>query len=204
MSTLSHHGLLMAVPPVALSTFDPSLKGAGISLSNGNLDATKATAGYQSVFGIQSRSSGHFAFEMIVLANPAPSAILIGIADKTNAAGVIATYLGDNAGPLQTLGYNDYQGAIANTGRVFKRMTIGLESGNTSPRYTAGDVITCDVNFSTNQAQFYKNGVAITRGLIPITGSTTYFPAASLQNGASVRIRTTSLAYLPGGSTAWG
>lgn len=188
---------------VSASTFDPSLKGAAITLSNGNLDAIKTTSGYQTVYGTQGRNSGRYAFEMIVLANPTPSAILVGIADKTNSASVVTTYLGDNSGSVETLGYNDYQGAIANTGRVFKRMTVGNESGNTSPRYDVGDVVTCDVNFGTNQAQFYKNGVAITRGLIPITSGKTYYPGASLQNSASVRIRTTSLAFLPSGAAAW-
>lgn len=189
---------------VSASTFDPSLKGAAITLSNGDLDAIKTTSGYQTVYGTQGRSSGHYAFEMTVLANPNPSAILIGIADKTDPTSVIGTYLGDNSGSVETLGYNDYQGALPDTSRVFKRMTVGNESGNSSPRYDTGDVITVEVNFATNEAQFYKNGVAITRGLIPITSGKTYYPAASLQNSASVRIRTTSLAFLPSGATAWG
>lgn len=193
-------------PPPAGSTWDPALKGANIVLSNGDMDATKVASGYQTVYGTQGRSSGRYAFEVLVTAKPSISTILIGIADKTNSAGVIATFLGNNSGPLQTLGYNDDNGS-STAARIFRRMTVGTSTSpisGTGNLYTAGDIITVDVNFGTNAYQFYKNGVALTgAGTGSITAST-YFPGASVQSNAAVRLITTGLSYLPSGATEWG
>ena len=194
-----------SAPPPAASTFDPALKGANIVLSNGNLDATKAAAGYQTVYGTQGRSSGRYAFEVLVTARPSISTILIGIADKTNSASVLTTYIGNNGGPVETLGYNDNNGS-STASRLFKRMTVGTSTtgvGGVAGLYTTGDVITVDVDFSTNLCDMYKNGV-LRYGSIAITSGKTYFPAASLQSAAAVRLITTGLSHLPSGATAWG
>lgn len=195
-----------SAPPPAGSTFDPSLKGASVVLSNANLDATKAAAGYQTVYGTQGRSSGRYAFEVLVTERPSISTILIGIADKTNSAGVIVTYLGNNGGPEQTLGYNDNNGSTTQS-RLFRRMTVGNINGNggiggSASCYAAGDVITVDVDFAGNVCNMYENGV-LRHGPIAITAAT-YFPAASLQSAAAVRLITTGLSHLPSGATAWG
>jgi hypothetical protein len=189
-------------PPPTASTFDPSLKGASIVLSNSDRDATKAGAGYQTVYGTQGRSSGRYAFEMLVTARPSVSTILIGFADKTNTAGVLATYLGNNSGPVETVGYND---EASGNSRLFRRMTVGNTAGasGTYP-YAAGDVITVDLNFSTNTFAFYKNGTLTSWTGIAFTPGKTYFPAVSLQSGAAVRLITTGLSYLPSGASEWG
>lgn len=191
-----------STPPPAGSTFDPALKGANVVLSNGDLDATKAAAGYQTVYGTQGRSSGRYAFEILVTARPSASSILIGIADKTNSAGVIATFLGNNSGPVETAGYNDF--ISGSNGRIFRRMTVGNINGALTGGYNFPDVITLDVNFSSNTIVYYKNGSAIAYGAIAITSGKTYFPAASLQSGSAVRLITTGLSYLPSGATEWG
>src|SRR5690606_8987802 len=95
-------------PPPAVSTWDPALKGADIALSNGDLDAAKAAAGYQSVFGTTGHSSGRRAFEVMVTARPSASSILIGIADKTNPTPILSTYIGNTGGSVEALGYNDF------------------------------------------------------------------------------------------------
>lgn len=198
--------LMMAgssVPPPAGSTFDPSLKGADIVLSNGNLDATKASAGYQTVYTTQGRSSGRYAFEMIVTSRPSASSILIGFADKTNSAGVLVTFLGNNSGPVETTGFNDNNGS--GNSRLYRRMTVGNTNGTASPyAYTVGDIVTFDVNIGAGTFTVYMNGAFAGFTNIPLTSGKTYFPAASLQTGAAVRFIPTGLTYPPSGSTEWG
>jgi hypothetical protein len=190
-------------PPPTASTFDPSLKGASIVLSNGNLDATKAGSGYQTVYTTQGRSSGRYAFEMIVTARPSASSILIGFADKTNSAGVLVTFLGNNSGPVETTGFNDNNGA--GNSRLYRRMTAGNTNGTASPyAYTVGDIVTFDVNIGAGTFSVYMNGVLAGFTNTPLTSGKTYFPAASLQAGAAVRFIPVGLTYLPSGSTEWG
>lgn len=186
---------------VVASTWDPSLKGANVVLSNGNLDATKAASGYQSVYGTVGRNSGRYAFEIITTAQSALSTLSMGIADKTNTAGVIVTFLGNNAGPVETVGYNAHT-----SNRYYKRMTVGnINGGGLSGAVNAvSTVVTVDVDFSANTVTFYQNGSVMTPSAIPITSGKTYFPAASIQSGSAVRLRTIGLAHLPSGATAWG
>lgn len=188
-------------PPPAASTWDPSLKGANVVLSNSDLDATKSGSGYQSVYGTQGRSSGRYAFEIITTVQSALSTISMGIADKTNTAGVIVTFLGNNSGPVEVVGYNAHT-----SNRYYKRMTVGnINGGGLSGAVNAvSTVVTVDVDFSANTVTFYQNGSAMTPSSIPITSGKTYFPAASIQSGSAVRLRTTSLAHLPSGASAWG
>ncbi len=190
------------LPPV-VSTFDPALKGASIALSNGNLDATKAGSGYQTVYTTQGRSSGRYAFEMIVTARPSASSILVGFADKTNSAGVLGTFLGSNSGPVETTGFNSDNGA--GNSRLYRRMTVGQTTGITSPyAYGVGDIVTFDVNIGAGTFTVYKNGVPAGFNNTPLTTGKTYFPAASLQADAAVRFIPTGLTYLPSGATEWG
>lgn len=188
-------------PPPAASTWDAALKGANVVLSNGDLDATKAGSGYQSVYGTQGRSSGRYAFEIVTTVQSALSTLSMGIADKTNAAGVIATFLGNNAGPVETIGYNAHT-----SNRYYRRMTAGNISGNvmSGAVNAVSTVITVDVNFAANTVTFYQNGIALTPSGIAITSGVTYFPAASVQSGSAVRLRTTGLTHLPSGATPWG
>lgn len=188
--------------PVLPSTWDASLKGANVILSNSDLDATKAGAGYQSVYGTQGRSAGRYAFEIITTAQSALSTLSIGIADKTNTAGVIATYLGNNGGPVETVGYNAHT-----SNRYYRRMTVGNVSGTTMSGgvvNAVSTVMTVDVNFASNTVTFYQNGTVLTPSGIAVTSGVTYFPAASIQSGSAVRLRTTGLTYLPSGAAEWG
>lgn len=191
------------------SGWDPSLKGTNISLSNGNLDATKSGSGYQSVYGTNGRSSGRYAFEFVVTAIPSVSALLVGIADKTNSALMITSYIGNSSGPVEAFGLNDND--TGGSSRRYQKMTAASMSGaSSSPAYsTVGAVVTVDVNMTTNTVAFYINGVgitaaAVTIGPMAITSGKTYYPAASIQNGAAISLRTSGLSYLPSGSTEWG
>ncbi|WP_298580621.1 hypothetical protein [uncultured Luteimonas sp.] len=190
-----------AVPPPAGSTFDPALKGASIALSNGNLDATKAGSGYQTVYTTQGRSAGVYAFEMLMPVRPSLSAAMVGIADKTNSGSVIGTYLGTSY--VETLGLNDDSGSFV-SGRIYRRMTVGNTSGGGTSRYEENDVVTVKVDFGVNQLTGYVNGVQMANLPIAVTSGKTYYPAASLQNGVVIRFRPTGLTYLPAGATEWG
>src|SRR5690606_26212538 len=107
---------------------------------NGDLDAAKAAAGYQSVFGTTGHSSGRRAFEVMVTARPSASSILIGIADKTNPTPILSTYIGNTGGSVEALGYNDF---ISGTnGRIFRRMTVGNINGALTGGYSFPDIIT--------------------------------------------------------------
>jgi hypothetical protein len=197
---------LDGVPPI--STWDPAVKGVDITLSNGNRDATKSTASYATVYGLAGRNSGRYAFEVIVTARPSASTMLVGIADKTNTAAILASFLGNQSGATfeNSAGYNDDNGSGA--GRIFKNMaTAGDGFGSASAAYTAGDTITVDVNIAANTVAFLKNGIAVTLGGSPtqaIESGKTWYPGMSLQSGAAGRIVVTGLAYLPSGATAWG
>lgn len=185
-------------PPA--STWDPSLKGASIVLSNSDRDATKAGSGYQTVYGTQGRSSGRYAFEVLVVSTT-DGALVIGAADKTNSAAVITSYLGDNAGAVETVGVNNFS-----AGRWYKRMTVGNVNGSSTGvlDFSTGQTITVDVDFAGNTISFYRNGGAFTLNPTAITSGKTYFPGVSIQSGAVARIITSGLTYLPVGSTAWG
>lgn len=182
--------------------FDPALHGVNVVLSNGDQDATKAGAGYQTTYGIVGHSSGRHAFEMLVTAWPSVSSLLIGIADKTNSSAVIATYLG-TSGTTESIGYNENNGS--NSGRFYRRMTIGNIVGQiTSTDYGADDVITVDVDQAANTVTFYLNGFPVPTGPFAITDGKTYYPAVSIQNGSAVRLIPTGLSFLPAGSEEWG
>lgn len=191
-----------AIVPPPGSTFDPSLKGANIVLSDGDRTATKAGSGYQSVYGTLGHGAGHYAFAVEVVALPTASSILIGIADKTNAAAMIATFVGNNSGPVEAYSFNDNNGSGA--GRYYRRMTVGNVSAGASTVYTVGDIITIAVNQGSNQILGYKNGSVMTAAFSGVTSAKTYFPAVSLQNGAQVRIITDSLPFTPAGASPWG
>lgn len=200
-----HQQILIAesayTPPPAGSGWDPSLKGTSVTLSNGDLDAAKAGAGYETVYGTQGRSSGRYAFEIVTTVLPSLSTLLVGVADKTNTAGMLITFIGNNSGPVEAIGWNNHT-----TSRYYKRMTVGNANGTTMSlsAYNLGDVVTFDVDMDANTLSFYKNGSLVTPSGIAITPGKTYFPAASIQSGAAVRIRSTGLSYPPSGATAWG
>lgn len=200
-----HQQILIAAsaytPPPTGSGWDPSLKGTNVTLSNGDLDAAKAGAGYETVYGTQGRSSGRYAFEIVTTVLPALSTLMVGVADKTNTAGMLVTFIGNNSGPVEAIGWNNHT-----TSRYFKRMTVGNVNGTTMSlsAYNLGDVVTIDVDMGANTLTFYKNGAVVTPSGIAITSGKTYYPAASIQSGSAVRIRTTGLSYLPSGATAWG
>jgi hypothetical protein len=187
-------------------TWDSATKGAGITLSNSDRDASKAAGGYETVYGLVGRSSGRYAFEILVVTRPSASSMLIGIADKSNTANITASFLGNNGGTSQeSIGYNDDN--TAGSGRMFKNMTVGTLSGTIVTAYAASSIITVDVNIAANTVAFLKDGVSVTisgSATTAITSGKTWYPGLSTMNGSKGRLITTGLTYLPVGATEWG
>lgn len=135
-------GLLLAPSSVYASntyaTWNPSDKGAGITLSNGNLtETTSATAAITR--STISKSSGKWYWEVKLDSG----ALNAGVA--TSAASLVQ-YLGGNASGW---GYF-YTGLVYNN---------NIGSGSNAA-YTAGDTIGFALNMDTGVLTFYKNNVA--------------------------------------------
>lgn len=177
--------------------WDSSLKHADVTLSNGDQDMTKAGGTYRSVYATKGQSSGVRAFECLVTTLGSTSSIMIGFANKANSATVIDTFVGTSV--LETIGYNNDN--LATQGRIYRNMTVGTDSGALTTAYAAGDIITVELDFSANEATFYKNGASVfTRAF---TSGQEYFPVASAQNGSAIRIIGGGLTHLPSGATEW-
>ena len=185
-----------APPPPTGSVWNPSAKGAGIVLSNSDQDAVGPSGGgFNSVAGTASKSSGKWAFEILDVAGGTD--VFAGIMDSAASTppGGLGTYIGENlTATREGVGY-------WGNGQIYYSMT--LATGNTAVTgFTTTNIITVALDLTVPQVQFYKNGVLIhTRA---ITGSKTWFPAASVRNTGKARIITTSLTHLPSGFTAWG
>lgn len=177
------------------SVWNPSAKGAGIVLSNGNQDATGPAGGFNSVAGTASKASGAWAFEILDVAGTTD--VFAGIMDSVASTppGGLGTYIGENlVATREGVGY-------WGNGQVYFSMT--LATGSTAVTgFTTADVLTVALDLTVPQVQFYKNGTLIhTRA---VTASKTWFPAASVRNSGKARIITTSLTHLPGGFAEWG
>jgi hypothetical protein len=182
---------------VPTSTWNPADKGASVVLSGGNLIAAKAAAGYQSVRGTISKSSGNRYFE-ITAVNTSGGAIplIVGVADAGFALTV--RYLGEaNAGAKKSAGR---YGA----GTFFRNMTNAATNAAVAA-YANGAVIGVGVNFSTFVISLY-NGLtgALITSYTDATPWPALFPAATMQNGASCSLNTAGpFAFLPAGRVTW-
>jgi hypothetical protein len=137
----------LALPAVTWSTTD---KGAGVSLTNGDMTATATLA--DSVRATQGKSFGVWQFEVTIGAGAGQWMVGIGTASAT-----LDLYPGaDQNGQ----GYWNADGNKYNNGTP----------SSYGASYTTGDVIGAVVNFAANTVTFYKNGVS--QGPITIvTGS---------------------------------
>lgn len=183
--------------PMPVTTWDPALKGAGITLSESDMRATKGTAGWQTAYATVGKSSGKWQFEVVFLAGTSTNRPFAAIADKTNSANVILFYAGNNAvGVQESVGY-------WGNGTLYWRMSTA--TGSTSALSTAtNDIITVtiDMTLGTPEASFYRNGTLSNTRTLP-TGKT-WFPATSLQGGGSARLVVASLTHPVSGFSDWG
>lgn len=176
-------------------TWNPSDKSALITLSNGNLTATKTNTSYGTVRATESKSSGKFYWEVkIDVTESSTFSQFIGIA--TSAAGLYAGLGYDAYGWGYTFGSTD--GAI------------GHNSVFTNPwgdKFQANDIIGIALDLDNGKLWWSKNNVWQESG-DPANGtnpaytglSGTFFPAVTIytvSNAITARFKTSDFDYSP-------
>jgi hypothetical protein len=177
-----------AVSSLAGVTWNPSDKSVDVTLSGGNLTATRSSTS-TGVNDVQARantgrtSGGYFEI-------------------------VFSTVVGGAHNPGIGLGnlsqsVNDYPGHTANSigwfANGFFRGPTGVQS---TPTFGVGDVIGCELTAST--AKFYKNGTLVaTESSLPAGTLYPIISVASTTDAGTANFGATAMAYLPTGVVSW-
>ena len=148
-------------------TWNPLCKGSSVTLSNGNLTATKSGSGYYSVVTTMTTPTfGKWYYE--VESNVSGNNLVIGIArEDFNQGSTLVRFLDHDP-----LGY-------------IYRATDGYKSNNNSDSsygdsYTAGDVVGVGLDLDAGTLTFYKNGVS--QGVAFSSLSGRYYFGLAIQN----------------------
>lgn len=177
-----------AVSVVVTSAWNPLDKGANQALSNSSRTVTQTTGSPQIVRGTLSRGSGlykvEFTFDSIVSGTP-----FVGICTSA------------------CIGYDDALQPsvfVAPGGAVYQD---GVATGQNVGAVTAGQVISLEMNRTTNMVYVDRQGGTRT-AVGPVAGAT-YFPAANTFGAATsaATINTGQAAFvipITAGFTAWG
>lgn len=182
-----------ALRTLSSSSWNPSDKGANITLSNSDRTASKATSGWTSVRGTRTRSAGNRYFE--VTAGAAGVEMMIGVAD---AGAVLTTYFGNALNPSRQ---SAAHWGNATAGNLF--INITSSSGQTVAGYASTDVLGVAVDFSAKTIKWYKNGTLLHTHT---EGGTlnSLMPGASLQNTSSLTFNGAGpFGFQPGGTIPW-
>jgi hypothetical protein len=148
-------------------TWNPLAKGANVSLSNGNLDAsTSTTSGYGTVLGTVGMSSGQWYWEFT--GGTGTLGVGLGIAEGSKN---LATYLGADVG-------YEYYSENGN-----KYSSAGGAAYGSS--WGSGDVIGVTFDADAGTLSFYKNGVSQGTAYTGLT-NTPYFPAVADSSATNV------------------
>jgi hypothetical protein len=177
-----------AVSSLAGVTWNPSDKSVDVTLSGGNLTATRSSTS-TGVNDVQARantgrtSGGYFEI-------------------------VFSTVVGGAHNPGIGLGnlsqsVNDYPGHTANSigwfANGFFRGPTGVQS---APTFVVGDVIGCELTASS--AKFYKNGtLVVTESSLPTGTLYPIISVASVTDAGTANFGATAMAYLPTGVVSW-
>jgi hypothetical protein len=148
-------------------TLNP-LKNGGVTLTNGNLDAAKATSGWVSTVGTIGVSSGKWYWEVTTVQVNPSNEVLHGIA---TAQASMANYVGADA-----YGWCYYS---ASGNKINNGSSVAYGA-----TYTNGDIIGVALDLDAGTVTFYKNGVS--QGVAYSSLSGEFFPAVSGHNGNSV------------------
>lgn len=180
------------LPP---TVWDATAKGTNVVLSNANLDATKTGGGWESVYGTNGKSAGKWQFEIAGVSGGGFN-VFAGIADKTNLANVLATYIGNNgASVIESVGY-------WGNGRIYRNLTAG--AGETAvSAWGDGEIITVTLDLTVPEVKFYLNGATLA-GTVSLPAGKTWFPATSMQSDGKTRLDVSGLTYPKTGFTDWG
>jgi len=142
------------------ATWNPAGKGAGVSLSNGNLTVTNTALSM--VRATLGKSAGKWYWEMLRNNSSGGSGI-------ANAAAALNSYPGGD-----TNGWSYWYSGLKYTNAV------GLAYGAT---FTTGDIIGCALDMDAGTISFYKNGVL--QGVAYSGLSGVIYPAAGQTGGST-------------------
>ena len=163
-------GLALGAPVLTYATWDPATHNADITLSNGDLTATRGAtnnSAWRSVRSTIGRSTGKWQYELTITgASPASNnGYILGMADS----GISQTNYVGSAG--QQYGFQTTAGP---TGFTY---TNGGSATFTLAFYAIGDVLTITWDANTGTIDIYKNGVLAQTG--SVTANTLLYPAVS-------------------------
>jgi hypothetical protein len=171
----------------AYTTWDISKSGSPMYLSAG-CNTAKVAGAWRSILGTKGKSgSGKWQFEVVCAVtsgNP-----LAGISDAANIPSKLSNYLG--ASTTNAIGHS--------SAAIYKSLTsAGVESGTFTAWSATGHVL---LDLDANTVSFYSNGVP--SKTITIPSGVEWFPATSVENNASMTLRTSSLFYPVAGYSDW-
>lgn len=182
-----------------MTTWNPSDKGYGITLSNGNLTAAGSGGVYSAVRGVQSHNAGKKVFEVAQTA--------VGLNSSTsglaNAAMSLSNYVGASG---LSVCFQPNNHTIISGG-----ITL-VNAPNVT--FASGDVMSFLVDFSAGKAWIAKNGTIPNSGdpatganpWITFTSGTTLFPAYASpdsENSGTLNVSGPFSVAVPGEYEAW-
>lgn len=165
-------------------TLNPSDKSSSITLSSGNLRATKASGtGFAIARSTVSHNSGRYYFEMTAVTK----------------AGNLSLGLAKAAASV-----DDYLGLDGNSYGYFTDGSFGINNAfGSAPSFTVGDVIGCEFDASTNSALIYKNGTMVGTTTV---GAGTWFAAVGVYTATDevlANFGASAFSFQPSGTTKW-
>ena len=141
-----------------------ALANGGLTLANGNLDATASSAAWRSVIGTLARSTGKFYYEVTVTATTATNYMIVGVGRSSLPASALNAEPGSTAdGWGVQFGSPSWKvngGSYTNLGTAFS--------------YTTNDVLMVAVDVDAGKFWFGKNGTWILSG-DPAAGTNALF-----------------------------
>jgi hypothetical protein len=175
------------------STWNPADKGANVVLSNGNITAAKAGSGYESVRGVNGKSSGKRYFEVTVIDQ---TILLVGVAD----AGCTLTtrYIGENnAATKKSASWWSTGFRFANMTNAYSQLAV--------TGFGAGTIVGVGVDFATFTITFYLAATpTLVTTYVDSTPWPTLYPAMSMQTDGSGTLNALGpFTNLPSGFVAW-
>ena len=184
-------------PPV--TTWDAATKGAAITLSAANMQAEKATTGFQSVYGTVGKSTGKWQFEIKHLAVVGVNGPIFGIGDKANTANMLSSHPGRTVDTVfESIGW-----AVGAT--MHRRLTATTSAAAFGTSSALNDIITVtlDLTLGTPEAKFYLNGSLMSSAVTLPTGKT-WYPIVGLRSGGKVGLTPAALVHPQSGFSDWG
>lgn len=198
-----------SVAAVSALAFNPADKHANVVLSNSDRTATvsSSSSSYCYATSMPVKNSGQWLFEFVIdsLAGGATDSIAVGLSDAP------ATALGATLGtsdPGCASGFTWWVRPTSAASRFYYAGSTYDALSTATDMFTAGDIVTCTVDFSTKECKVYRNGTLIyTKTVSNIdTATYDYAPYVKIRStGTAVGVTiATSITHPVSGFTAWG